>query len=96
MTDTIRELINRVLDYVERTPGAYFTIARWDEGVRKPDKNQMHFMFFTPKEITRFITYLAMATSIGRSLLTLMRTIFGIWLSSWRVWNERLYRGALQ
>ena len=29
MTDTIRELILRVLDYVERTPGAYFTIARW-------------------------------------------------------------------
>lgn len=49
MTDTIRELINRVLDYVERTPGAYFTIARWDEGVRKPDKNQMHFMFFYTK-----------------------------------------------
>lgn len=37
MTDTIRELILRVLDYVERTPGAYFTIARWDEGVRKPE-----------------------------------------------------------
>ena len=50
MTDTIRELINRVLDYVERTPGAYFTIARWDEGVRKPDENQMHFMFFYTKE----------------------------------------------
>lgn len=49
MTDTIRELINRVLDYVERTPGAYFTIARWDEGVRKPDENQMHFMFFYTK-----------------------------------------------
>lgn len=49
MTDTIRELINRVLDYVARTPGAYFTIARWDEGVRKPDENQMHFMFFYTK-----------------------------------------------
>ena len=46
MTDTIRELILRVLDYVERTPGAYFTIARWDEGVRKPDENQMHFTFY--------------------------------------------------
>ena len=45
MNDTIRELILRVLDYVERTPGAYFTIARWDEGVRKPDENQMHFAF---------------------------------------------------
>ena len=46
MNDTIRELILRVLDYVERTPGAYFTIARWDEGVRKPDENQMHFTFY--------------------------------------------------
>lgn len=49
MTDTIRELILRVFDYVERTPGAYFTIARWDEGVRKPDENQMHFAFFYTK-----------------------------------------------
>lgn len=46
MTDTIRELILRVLEYVEKTPGAYFEIARWDEGVRKPDENQMHFMFY--------------------------------------------------
>ena len=46
MTDTIREIILRVLDYVERTSGAYFTIARWDEGVRKPDENQMHFTFY--------------------------------------------------
>ena len=49
MTNTIRELILRVLDYVEKMPGAYFTIARWDEGVRGPDKNQMHFMFFYTK-----------------------------------------------
>lgn len=46
MTDTIRELINRVLDYVEKTPGAHFEISRWDEGARKPDENQMHFMFY--------------------------------------------------
>lgn len=46
MTDTIRELILRVLDYLERTPGTYFAIARWDEGVRKPDENQMHFAFY--------------------------------------------------
>ena len=46
MTDPIRELILRVLDYVERTPGEDFTIARWDEGVRKPDENQMHFTFY--------------------------------------------------
>lgn len=46
MTDTIRELILRILDYVESTPGAYFTIARWDEGIRKSDDNQIHFMFY--------------------------------------------------
>ena len=49
MTDTIRELILRILDYVERTPGAYFTIARWDEGIRKSDDNQMYFIFFYTK-----------------------------------------------
>ena len=49
MNDTIRELILRVFDYVEKMPGAYFEIARWDEGVRKPDENQMHFMFFYTK-----------------------------------------------
>lgn len=49
MNDTIRELILRILDYVERTPGAYFTIARWDEGVRKPDENQMHFVLYYTK-----------------------------------------------
>ena len=45
MTDTIRELINRVLDYVEETPGAYFAIVRWRKGIVKPDKNQMRFEF---------------------------------------------------
>ena len=49
MTDTNRKLILRILDYVERTPGAYFEIARWDKGIRGPDKNQMHFMFFYTK-----------------------------------------------
>lgn len=46
MTDTILELINRVLDYVERTPGAQFSISRWDEGIKKPDYNQMYFTFY--------------------------------------------------
>ena len=46
MTDTIRELINRVLDYVEETPGAQFSISRWDEGIKKPDYNQMYFTFY--------------------------------------------------
>ena len=49
MTDTIRELINCVLDYVEKMPGASFEIARWDKGIRGPDKNQMHFMFLYTK-----------------------------------------------
>lgn len=46
MTDTIRELINRVLDYVERTPGVKFSIASWDKGIKKPDDNQMYFTFY--------------------------------------------------
>lgn len=46
MTDTIRKLILRVLDYVESTPGAHFWISRWDKGVRKPDENQMYFTFY--------------------------------------------------
>ena len=45
MTDTIRELILRILDYVEKTPGAHFSISRWLKGVRKPDENQMLFDF---------------------------------------------------
>ena len=46
MTDTIRVLILRVLEYVEKMPGASFEIARCDEGIRKPDDNQIHFMFY--------------------------------------------------
>ena len=46
MNDTIRELILRILDYVEKMPGAQFSIARWDEGIRKPDYNQMNFVFY--------------------------------------------------
>ena len=46
MNDTIRELILRVLDYVESTPGAQFSISRWDEGIKKPDYNQMYFTFY--------------------------------------------------
>lgn len=49
MTDTIRELILRILEYVEKMPGASFEIARWDKGIRGPGKNQMHFMFFYTK-----------------------------------------------
>ena len=46
MTDTIRKLILRILDYVERTPGAHFEIARWREGVAESAKNQMYFEFY--------------------------------------------------
>lgn len=49
MTDTIRDLILRVLDYVERTPGAQFSISRWDEEIKKPNYNQMYFTFFYTK-----------------------------------------------
>ena len=49
MNDKIRELILRVLDYVEKTPGAQFSISRWDEGIKKPYYNQMYFMFFYTK-----------------------------------------------
>lgn len=46
MNDTIRELILCVLDYVEKTRGAHFEIARWDEGIKKPNYNQMYFTFY--------------------------------------------------
>lgn len=46
MTDTIRELILRVLDYVEKMPGAHFEMSRWREGIVKSDENQMHFAFY--------------------------------------------------
>ena len=43
MTNTIRELILRVLDYVEKMPGAYFRVKRWATGVKCADENQMFF-----------------------------------------------------
>ena len=46
MTNTICELILRVLEYVEKTPGAHFDIARWREGVVEPAKNQIYFEFY--------------------------------------------------
>ena len=50
MTDTIRELILRVLDYVERTPGAYFRVKRWAIGVKDAVENQMFFEFWRDDE----------------------------------------------
>ena len=50
MSDPIRELIHRVLDYVEKTPGAYFRVKRWATGVQCADKNQMFFDFWRDDE----------------------------------------------
>ena len=50
MTDTIRELILRVLDYVEETPGAYFRVKRWAAGVKRAYENQMFFDFWRDDE----------------------------------------------
>ena len=50
MTDTIRELILRILDYVEETPGAYFKVKRWAAGVKHAYENQMFFDFWRDDE----------------------------------------------
>lgn len=50
MTDTIRELIFRILDYVEKMPGAHFRVKRWVAGVRCADENQMYFDFWRDDE----------------------------------------------
>lgn len=57
MNDTIRVLINRVLDYVERTPGADFRIKRFARGIIDADKNQMFFEFWRddkPHYVSRY------------------------------------------
>ena len=45
MTDTIRELINRVFDYVEKTPGASFEIARYSKVVSRSVDCQYYFRY---------------------------------------------------
>ena len=45
MTNAIRELINRVLDYVERTPGAHFEIWRHEKGVLSEAYHNMLFTY---------------------------------------------------
>ena len=45
MTDTIRELINHVLDYVARTPGACFEIRRFSRAVTGSANCRCHFRF---------------------------------------------------
>lgn len=57
MTDTIRELINRVLDYVARTPGTFFRVKRWAIGVRYAVENQMYFEFWRDDEPHRVSRY---------------------------------------
>lgn len=46
MNDTIHELINRILEYVARTPGADFRIKRLARGMIDADENQMFFEFW--------------------------------------------------
>lgn len=45
MTDTIRVLIDRVLDYVERTPGARFEIGRYSNAVSSSVYHPYYFRF---------------------------------------------------
>ena len=45
MTDTVRKLILRVLDYVERTPGARFEIARYSKAVSRSVDCQYYFRY---------------------------------------------------
>ena len=44
MTDTMCELILRVFDYVERTPGAHFEIWRHEKGVLSEAYHNMLFL----------------------------------------------------
>ena len=45
MTETMCELILRVLDYVEKTPGASFEIARYSEVMSKSVDCQNYFRY---------------------------------------------------
>lgn len=45
MNDTIRELILRILDYVEETPGASFEIARYSSEVSSNLDCQYYFRY---------------------------------------------------
>ena len=47
MTDTIRELILRVLDYVEKTPGAHFEVLKLEQDVLTKDDDFMRFTYVT-------------------------------------------------
>ena len=45
MNDTIRELILRVLDYVEKTPGAGFEIGRYPRAITGSADCRCYFRF---------------------------------------------------
>lgn len=45
MTDTIRELINRILDYVARTPGAEFKVLFPNFSGNCTSKEELRFMY---------------------------------------------------
>ena len=45
MTDTIRGLILRILDYVEETPGARFEIARYSKVASRSVDCQYYFRY---------------------------------------------------
>ena len=61
MTDTICELILRVFDYVERTPGAQFEIWRHEKGVLS---EAYHNMLFTYVKFNHGYHYVSRGTRL--------------------------------
>ena len=61
MNGTIRELILRVLDYVERTPGAHFEIWRHEKGVLS---EAYHNMLFTYVKFNHGYHYVSRGTRL--------------------------------
>ena len=61
MTDTMCELILRVLDYVEKTPGAHFEIWRHEEGVLS---EAYHNMLFTYVKFDQGFYYVSRGTCL--------------------------------
>lgn len=61
MNDTIRELILRILDYVEKMPGAYFEIWRHEKGVLS---KAYHNMLFTYVKFNRGYHYVSRGTRL--------------------------------
>ena len=61
MTNAIRELILRILDYVERTPGAHFEIWRHEKGVLS---EAYHNMLFTYVKFNHGYYYVSRGTRL--------------------------------